>query len=66
VIVQNLFGASLAPIAIGKISDLYGIQAAMSIVPVFLVVSSLLFVAGSFFYKKDLDNVEKIALECED
>jgi MFS family permease len=66
VIVQNLLGASLAPIVIGKISDLHGIKAAMSIVPVFLVISALLFFAGSFFYKKDLDKVEKIALECED
>jgi fucose permease len=66
VVVQNLLGASLAPIVIGKISDLYGIQTAMSILPVFLVASSLLFFAGSFFYKKDLDKVEKIALECED
>jgi MFS family permease len=66
VVVQNLLGASLAPIVIGKISDLYGIQVAMSILPVFLVASALLFFAGSFFYKKDLDNVEKITLECED
>ena len=66
VIVQNLLGASLAPIVIGKISDLYGIQVAMSILPVFLVASALLFFAGSFFYKKDLDKVKKITLECED
>ncbi|MDP2853930.1 MAG: MFS transporter [Smithellaceae bacterium] len=66
VVVQNLLGASLAPIVIGKISDLYGIQVAMSILPVFLVASALLFFAGSFFYKKDLDNVQKITLECED
>ncbi len=65
VIVQNLLGASLAPIVIGKISDLYGIQVAMSILPVFLLASALMFFAGSFFYKKDLDNVEKIILECE-
>jgi MFS family permease len=66
VVVQNLLGASLAPIVIGKISDLYGIQVAMSILPVFLVASALLFFAGSFFYKKDLSKVEKIKLECED
>ena len=47
-------------------SDLYGIQVAMSILPVFLVVSALLFFAGSFFYEKDLNKVEKITLECED
>ncbi len=38
----------------------------MSILPVFLVVSALLFFAGSFFYEKDLSKVEKITLECED
>ena len=66
VVVQNLLGASLAPIVIGKLSDLYGIQAAMSILPVFLVVSALMFLAGSFFYEKDLSKVEKVTLQCED
>jgi MFS family permease len=66
VVVQNLFGAAMAPIVVGAISDAYGIKTAMSIIPVFLVVSSLLFFAGSFFYKKDLDKVEKITLECEE
>ncbi|MRR16697.1 MAG: MFS transporter [Deltaproteobacteria bacterium] len=66
VVVQNLLGASLAPIVIGKLSDLYGIQAAMSILPIFLVASALMFFAGSFFYEKDLGKVEKVTLECED
>jgi len=66
VVVQNLFGASMAPLVIGALSDAYGIKVAMSILPVFLIVSALLFFAGSFFYKMDLDKVEKITLECED
>jgi MFS family permease len=66
VVFQNLFGAAMAPIVIGKISDLYDIQVAMSILPIFLLASSLLFFAGSFFYEKDLNKVEKITLECED
>jgi MFS family permease len=66
VVIQNLFGASMAPIVIGALSDAYGIKVAMSILPVFLLISALLFFAGSFSYKKDLDKVEKIALECED
>jgi MFS family permease len=66
VVIQNLFGASMAPIVIGALSDAYGIKVAMSILPVFLLASSLLFFAGSFSYKKDLDKVEKVALECED
>jgi len=65
VVVQNFFGASMAPIVIGKLSDVYGIKVAMSILPVFLLISALLFFAGSFFYEKDLKKVEKITLECE-
>jgi MFS family permease len=66
VVIQNLFGASMAPIVIGALSDAYGIQIAMSILPVFLLASALLFFVGSFSFKKDLDKVEKVALECED
>jgi fucose permease len=66
VVVQNLFGASMAPIIIGALSDAYGIKVAMSVLPVFLLVSALLFFAGSFSYKSDLGKVEKIALEWED
>jgi MFS family permease len=65
VIVQNILGASLGPIVIGAFSDAYGIKVAMTILPIFLVVSALLFFAGSFFYEKDLKKVEKVTLECE-
>ena len=66
VIVQNLFGASMAQIVIGAIYDAYGIKVAMSILPVFLLISALLFFFGSFFYEKDLNKVEKITMVCED
>jgi len=63
VVAQNLLGASLGPITIGAISDKQGIQAGLSILPVFLVLAALFFFAGSFLYKKDLAKVERIALE---
>ncbi|MFA5321098.1 MAG: MFS transporter [Smithella sp.] len=66
VIFQNLLGAAMAPIVLGVISDAYGIKTALSVLPVFLVFSAVLFFAGSFFYAKDLDKVEKITLECEE
>jgi MFS family permease len=65
VVVQNILGASLGPLVIGAFSDAYGIKVAMTILPIFLVASALLFFAGSFFYEKDLKKVEKITLECE-
>jgi MFS family permease len=66
VIVQNTFGAFMAPMVMGAISDSYGIKAAMTVLPAFLVVSAILFFAGAFFYEKDMGKVEKVALEFED
>jgi len=65
VIIQNLLGSSMGPIVIGSLSDAYDIQTALMILPAFLLVSALLFFVGSFFYEKDLNKVEKVALEVE-
>lgn len=65
VIVQNLLGSSLGPIFIGFLSDRYGIKAAMSTLPIFLVIASILLFSASRFYNRDMDKVEKIALELE-
>ena len=65
VIVQNLLGATLAPIAMGAISDATNIQTAFNILPVSLVIASALFFVGSFYYEKDLSKVEPIKLEAE-
>lgn len=63
VITQNLLGASAGPIVIGLISDKTDISTALSILPIFLVISSILFFIGSFFYKKDLEKVVDVPLE---
>jgi MFS family permease len=52
VVFQNLLGASLAPIVIGAISDAYGIKPAMTILPIFLLLSALLFFAGFLLLRK--------------
>ena len=63
VVVQNLLGASTAPIIIGKIYDKTNIQTALSILPLVLLVGSLLFYLGSRYYAKDMEKVAKINLE---
>jgi MFS family permease len=63
VVVQNLLGASMGPIVMGAISDYSNIQTAMSTLPVALLIASVMFFSGSFFYEKDLLKVEKIRLE---
>ena len=63
VFVQNLLGASIGPVVIGAISDASDIHTAMQVLPIALVIASILFFAGSFFYEKDLSKVEKVILE---
>jgi MFS family permease len=62
VVVQNLLGASTAPIVMGKIYDLSNIQTALSILPGVLLLGALLFWLGSRHYLKDLGKVAKIEL----
>jgi MFS family permease len=65
VVVQNLLGASTAPVAMGKIYDLTNIQTALSVLPFVLLVGALLFWLGSRYYVKDLGKVAQITLEAE-
>jgi MFS family permease len=65
VIFQNALGAFTAPMVLGALSDSYGIKTAISVLPIFLVISAVLFFLGSFFYEKDLAKVEKVDLEME-
>jgi MFS family permease len=65
VVVQNLLGASTAPLVIGRLYDLYDIQTAMALLPFMLILGALLFYAGSRYYVKDLDKTAKIKLEAE-
>ncbi|MGA2405199.1 MAG: MFS transporter [Bacteroidales bacterium] len=65
VVVQNLLGASTAPVLMGKIYDLTNIQTALSVLPFILFIGAILFWLGSRHYVKDLGKVAKITLEAE-
>ncbi len=54
IIIQHLLGSSLAPIIIGKLSDLYGLDRALTILPLFAFLAGILLFIGSFYYKRDL------------
>jgi MFS family permease len=54
IIIQHLLGSSLAPIVIGKLSDVYGLDKALTILPVFGFLAGILLFMGSFYYKNDL------------
>lgn len=63
VITQNLLGASAGPLVVGIISDHSNISTALSILPIFLVLSSILFLIGSHYYNKDIEKVVDVPLE---
>jgi MFS family permease len=65
VVVQNLLGASMAPVVVGRLYDLYDIKTALALLPFMLLLGAILFFTGSRFYVKDLEKTEKIRLEAQ-
>jgi MFS family permease len=65
VVVQNLLGATTAPVIMGKIYDLTNIQTAVSVLPFMLLLGSFLFWMGSRHYVNDLERVSRIKLEAQ-
>jgi MFS family permease len=63
VVVQNLLGASMAPIVVGQIYDKTNIKTALAVLPFILVVGAILFYLGSRHYEKDMAKVTKVNLE---
>ena len=63
VVVQNLLGASMAPIVIGQIYDRTNIRTALAVLPFILLIGALLFYLGSKHYEKDMEKVTKVKLE---
>jgi MFS family permease len=53
VIVQHLLGSALAPAVVGALSDAWGLEAALLVLPAFALAAAVLFLAGSRFYAGD-------------
>ena len=51
---QNLFGLAAGPFITGVISDWWGLQTAMTVMPVFAVGAALAFMAASRSYEPDM------------
>lgn len=54
IIIQHLLGSSLAPVVIGKLSDAYGLDKALTFLPGFAFLAGTLLLAGSLYYEADL------------
>ncbi|MBN2179296.1 MAG: MFS transporter [Deltaproteobacteria bacterium] len=66
VIVQHILGSSIGPVFVGAVSDRHDIGTALTIVPLFSLIAGLFFFAGSFFYMRDKEKVEKVAITIEE
>ena len=56
---RNLFGLAGGPLLAGALSDRYGLQFAMSVVPLMCVVAAVLFLIAARTYEADLKSVER-------
>jgi MFS family permease len=65
VVTQHLLGTALGPVFVGTVSDHYGIHAAFVLLPFTFLIAAAFFFAGSFFYPRDLEKVDKVALVVE-
>ena len=55
---QNLFGLALGPIMIGLLSDRFGLETAMRVVPLFSGVACVFFIVAARTYPRDRARVE--------
>ena len=65
IVVQHLLGSALGPLAIGSLSDQYGLDKALLVLPAFLLLAGILFFIGSFYYQKDVAKAEKVQIVFE-
>ncbi|MBU2548193.1 MAG: MFS transporter [Proteobacteria bacterium] len=61
-IIQNLLGSSLGPIFVGWVSDRYGLETALVLIPIFNLLAAGSFFFGARHYQKDLERVEPVSL----
>jgi len=60
---QNLFGLAIGPFLVGVLSDMWGLQQAMAVVPAFSVLAAVFFMVAARSYEHDVRQVEGIRLD---
>lgn len=59
-VVQNLFGLAAGPFIAGALSDAFGLDTALALMPLFCLVSAAVLIVGARAYPADLDRAEAI------
>jgi MFS family permease len=60
---QNLFGLAIGPFLVGVLSDVWGLQQAMAVIPCFSVLAAIFFVVAGRCYDHDVNQVQHISVE---
>ena len=60
---QNLFGLAVGPFLVGVLSDQWGLQQAMAVVPIFSVLAALFFLVAARSYEHDTNQVQGVRLD---
>jgi len=59
---QNLLGLAIGPFLVGVLSDQWGLQQAMAVVPAFSVLAALAFLAAARCYDHDVNQIDGVQL----
>ncbi len=63
VIVQHILGSALGPPFVGAMSDAFGLETALKVLPFFTLLAAILFFTASFFYVADAERVEDVVVK---
>jgi MFS family permease len=62
---QNLFGLAVGPLVAGALSDVYGLDAALAVMPLFGALAALFFVLAARSYESDIHQVDSVRLDAD-
>jgi sugar phosphate permease len=62
---QNLLGLAIGPFLVGALSDQWGLQVALSVVPLFSILAAVFFLIAARSYETDAGSVADIHLELD-
>jgi MFS family permease len=63
---QNLFGLAVGPVLAGALSDRWGLQQALSVLPVFGLFASGLFLVAARSYERDMQVIANVRLAAQE
>jgi MFS family permease len=63
---QNLLGLAVGPFLAGLLSDWWGLQQAMALIPAFSLLAAAFFGVASFSYEEDMRRVADVRLAADD